>query len=188
MAHKLHPSQHRKLVSDLSPAQRQQLRNLLDTYIATQNPVGEHLAATNNPSLHIHAHGFLAWHTVFIAKLEQWLVLNGGGDFVPLPHWDPDTPIPAELSRGNHNPNPAIPFPNDLRPGPIAGIASYEALNNAVVPYHNSVHNDMGGQMSGSFSRPDPWIWRKNSSIGSAAHASSRPRPASAPSSIAARS
>ena len=77
MAHKLHPSQHRKSVNDLSPAQRQQLRSLLDTYIATQNPVGEHLAAANNPNLHIHGHGFLAWHTVFIAKLEQWLVLNG---------------------------------------------------------------------------------------------------------------
>ena len=35
--------------------------------------------------------------------------------------------------------------------------------------------------------RPEPWIWRKNSSIGSAAQASSSPRPASAPSSISAR-
>lgn len=157
MAHKLHPSQHRKPVSDLSPAQRQQLRNLIDTYIATQNPVGEHLAAANNPSLHLHGHGFLAWHTVFIAKLEQWLVLNGGGNFVPLPHWDPDTPIPAELNRGNHTPNPAIPFPDGLRPGPIANIASYEALNNTVVPYHNSVHDNMGGQMPFPISSPsDP--------------------------------
>ena len=157
MAHKLHPSQHRKSVNELSAAQRQQLRNLLDTYILTQNPVGEHLAAANNPSLHLHGHGFLAWHTIFIAKLEQWLVLNGGGNFVPLPHWDPDLQIPAELSRGNHKPNPAIPFPNELRPGSIVDIASYDALNSVIVPYHNGVHDNMGGQMPFPLSSPsDP--------------------------------
>lgn len=83
MAHKLHPSQHRDSLDELSAGQRQRLRQLLDTYIATQNPVGEHLAASNNPNLHIHGHGFLAWHTVFIAKLELWLALNGGGDCTP---------------------------------------------------------------------------------------------------------
>ncbi len=157
MSHKLHPSQHRRSITDLSAAQRQHLRQLIDTYIATQNPVGEHLAASNNPNLHIHAHGFLAWHTVFIAKLEQWLVLNGGGEFVPLSHWDPDTDIPAELSRGNHKPSPAIPFPDGLRPGTIMNIASYEALNEGLVPYHNAVHDNMGGQMPFPASSPsDP--------------------------------
>lgn len=157
MPHKIHPSQHWKSVDDLNAAQLQRLRQLLDTYIATQNPVGEHLAAGNDPTLHIHGHGFLAWHTVFISKLELWLVLNGGGEFVPLPSWDPDTPIPGELSRGNHNPNPPVAFPNALRPGPIANIPSYEALNNAAIPYHNAVHNDMGGQMPFPQSSPsDP--------------------------------
>ncbi|MCA1695674.1 MAG: tyrosinase family protein [Actinobacteria bacterium] len=157
MAHKLHPSRHRKSINDLSADQRLRLRQLLDTYIATQNPVAEHLAAANNMSLHIHGHGFLVWHTVFIAKLEQWLALNGGGQFVPLPSWDPDTDIPAELSRGNHQPNPPIPFPDELRPGPIVDIPSYEALNEIVVPYHNDVHDNMGGQMPFPLSSPsDP--------------------------------
>lgn len=157
MAHKLHPSQHRKSVNDLTATERQRLRTLLDTYIATQNPVGEHLAAATNPSLHIHGLGFLVWHTVFIAKLEQWLVLNGGGEFVPLPSWDPDSPLPAELSRGNHNPSPAVAFPDELRPGPIVNIPSYEALNSTVVPYHNSVHDSIGGQMPFPQSSPsDP--------------------------------
>lgn len=157
MPHKLHPSQHRKSITELSASQRQHLRQLLDTYIATQNPIGEHLAASNNPNLHIHEHGFLAWHTVFIAKLELWLVLNGGGGFVPLPHWDPDTAIPAELNRGNHKPNPAIPFRDELRPGAIMNIGSYEDLNSAIVPYHNDVHDNMGGQMPFPQSSPsDP--------------------------------
>jgi len=157
MSHKLHPSTHRRSIADLSAAQRQRLRQLIDTYISTQNPVGEHLAASGNPNLHIHAHGFLAWHTVFIAKLELWLALNGGGAFVPLPHWDPDTDIPAELSRGNHKPDPAIAFPDELRPGAISNIASYAALNEDIVPYHNEVHDHMGGQMPFPASSPsDP--------------------------------
>lgn len=154
---KLHPSRHRKNVNDLKTAQRQRLRSLLDTYIATQDPVGEHRAAGNDPTLHIHGHGFLAWHTVFIAKLEMWLVLNGGQEFVPLPYWDPDTDIPVELSRGNHKPDPPISFPDQLRPGRIIEIPSYMALNDIVVPYHNDVHNNMGGQMPFPQSSPsDP--------------------------------
>ena len=157
MAHKLHPSQHRKHLTDLTPTQRQRLRQLLDAYITTQNPVAEHRAASNDSTLHIHGHGFLAWHAVFISKLELWLALNGGGDFVPLPYWDPDTAIPTELSRGNHAPNPAIPFPAALRPGPIVDIPSYEAFNNLCVPYHNAVHDNMGGQMPFPQSSPsDP--------------------------------
>lgn len=150
MSHKLHPSLHRRNVKDLSTQQRQRLRQLLDTYIATQDPVGEHLRAGNDMSLHIHGHGFLAWHTVFIAKLEQWLVLNHGGDFVPLPYYDPDTPIPGELNQGNTQPQPTVPFPDRLRPGAIVDIPSYDVLNQTIVPYHNTVHDRMGGHM------PDP--------------------------------
>jgi hypothetical protein len=40
----------------------------------------------------------------------------------------------------------------------------------------------------GSRSRPEPWIWRKKRSTGSAAQAISSPFTASAPSSISARS
>lgn len=157
MSHKLHASRNRKSASDLTVAQRQQLRQLLDTYITTQNPVAEHLAAANNPNLHIHGHGFVAWHTVFISKLEQWLILNGGGEFVPLPYWDPDTAIPAEINRNNRTPQPAVPFPDKLWPGSIADIRSYEELNDAMVPYHNTVHNRMGGQMPFPQSSPsDP--------------------------------
>lgn len=52
-------------------------------------------------ALMIHDMGFLAWHAVFVGKLEFWLVLNDGSEFVPLPYWDPATPIPSELNNGN---------------------------------------------------------------------------------------
>lgn len=157
MADKLHPARHWRNVNNLTPQQRQRLRLLLDTYIATQDPVGEHRRAGNDMTLHIHEHGFLAWHTVFIAKLEQWLVLNGGGDFVPLPYYDPDTAVPVELSRGNTKPQPPVPFPAALRPGPILDIASHQALVEIMVPYHNQVHDRMGGLMPFPQSSPsDP--------------------------------
>lgn len=157
MADKLHPARHWKNVNDLTPQQRQRLRQLLDTYIATQDPVGEHHRAGNDMTLDIHLRGFLAWHTVFIAKLEQWLVLNGGGEFVPLPYYDPDTAVPAELNRNNTQPQPPVPFPAALRPGAILAIPSHQALVDQMIDYHGTVHDRMGGLMPFPQSSPtDP--------------------------------
>ena len=159
MAHPpLHFGTHRKAAAALTPQQRTNLRHLIDTYVLTKNPVGEHLAATNDMSLMIHGMGFLAWHNVFVGKLENWLVTNGGAAFVPLPYWDPATPIPVELNKNNTDPN--LTLPESLRPGPIANIPDYMALNDLVVPYHNIVHNSMGGQMPFPPSSPsDPIFW-----------------------------
>ena len=154
----LHFGTHRKAAAALTSQQRTNLRHLMDTYILTQNPVGEHLAAANDMSLMIHDMGLLAWHSVFLGKLENWLVTNGGAAFVPLPYWDPATPIPVELNKNNTDPN--LPLPDSLRPGPIANIPNYMALNALVVPYHNAVHNSMGGQMPFPASSPsDPIFW-----------------------------
>lgn len=154
----LHPSNHRRPASTLTVGQRRRLRRLLDIYITTQNPVGEHLAATMNPAFMIHDEGFLAWHAVFVGKLENWLAVNGAAVFVPLPYWDPATPIPMELDRGNTQPN--VPFPDELKPGPISQIPGYEELNGLIVPYHNEVHNNAGGQLPFPSSSPsDPLFW-----------------------------
>ena len=88
----------RKDVSTLSNARLNQLRALLDQYIAkpTDNPVAEHRAAGAHTSpLNIHTTGFLTWHQHFIAELETWLVNNGSARFVPLPYWNPAKLIPA---------------------------------------------------------------------------------------------
>ena len=53
-----------------------------------------------------------------------------------------------------------MPLPAGLRPGPIAQIPDYLTLNGLTVPYHNSVHNAMGGQMPDSRTSPgDPIFW-----------------------------
>ena len=154
----LHPSNHRKAVSSLSAPKQAQLRQLIDTYINTQNPVAEHAAAGNDPSLMIHDMGFLAWHSVFIGKLENWLVTHNGVEFVPLPYYDPATPIPAPLNKNNTNPN--FPLPESLRPGPIASLPDYMALNDIAVDYHNTAHGKFGGQMPNPATSPsDPIFW-----------------------------
>ena len=151
---------HRKDVSTLSPAQRTQFRTLLDTFInkPTANPVAEHKAAGMDMSLMIHGPGFLTWHQHFVAELETWLVNNGGAKFVPVPYWNPAKPIPAQLNNGNTNVN--MPLPANLKPSALKTIATYTLLNNRVVPYHNAVHNGLGGNMPNPDTSPsDPIFW-----------------------------
>ena len=151
---------HRKNVSTLANAQLTQLRTLLDQYIAkpADNPVKEHKAAGQDMSLMIHDTGFIAWHQHFLAKLENWLVTNGGGEFVPIPIWDPAKPIPAQLNKNNTNVNK--PLPANLRPAALKIIASYDVLNARLLPYHGAVHDALGGQMPNPETSPgDPIFW-----------------------------
>ena len=151
---------HRKSVSTLGNANLTQLRALLDQYIVKpiDNPVTEHKNAGNDNSLMIHDMGFVAWHQHFVAKLENWLVMNGGGQFVPLPYWDPAKPIPAQLNKNNQNVN--LPLPANLRTAAIKTIASYDVLNARLVPYHGAVHDALGGQMPNPDTSPsDPIFW-----------------------------
>jgi hypothetical protein len=137
-----------------------QLRSLLDQYInkPTDNPVTEHRDAGNDMSLMIHEDGFLAWHQHFLAKAEHWFVLNGGAKFVPLPYWHPADDIPNQLNKNNTNVN--MPLPQNLRPTALKKIKSYIVLNNRMVPYHNRVHDNMGGQMPNPDNSPsDPIFW-----------------------------
>lgn len=150
----------RKDVSSLSDANLNNLRALLDQYIGkpTDNPVTEHRNADNNMSLMIHGDGFISWHQYFIAKLENWLVTNGGQKFVPLPYWNPAKNIPAQLNKNNTSPK--IPLPANLSTSAVKAIATYKILNDRLLPYHADVHNNSGGQMPDPENSPsDPIFW-----------------------------
>lgn len=154
----LGPLTHRKEVSALTQQQRTRLRQLLDTYINTRDPVGEHRRARMDPSVDLHGLGFIAWHYVFVGKLENWLAVNGASEFVPLPYWDPATPIPAELNKSNTDPN--MPLPANLRAGAVENIPNYVVLNSEMNSYHNIVHGPTGGQMPFPDTSPsDPIFW-----------------------------
>ncbi len=150
----------RKNVKSLTSADLTKLRSLLDKYISkpTNNPVTEHQVAGDDMPQMIHTDGFLAWHQHFVAELEHWLVLNGGANFVPMPYWDPATPIPSQLNKGNTNVN--MPLPTNLKPAALKKITSYLALNNRILPYHNNVHDNLGGNMPDRTKSPsDPIFW-----------------------------
>jgi hypothetical protein len=143
----------RKNVRDLSNANLVQLRSLLDRYIIkpNDNPVEEHRAAGNDMALMIHGDGFISWHQYFVARLENWLVVNGGARFVPLPYWNAAQPIPVQLDK-NNNTNVNLPLPANLRPQALSQITNYRTLNNRLVPYHGRVHNP-------ETSPSDPIFW-----------------------------
>lgn len=120
----LHLMTHRKAFASLTQPQRARLRHLLDLYITTENPNADHAAAQQPPldmKLMIHGSGFLAWHMVFLGKLENWLAVRGATEFIPLPYWDPATPIPEELDLNNTPPNK--PLPAKLHPKAIEKIS-----------------------------------------------------------------
>lgn len=151
---------HRHNVSTIGNAQLVQLRTLLDLYIAkpVDNPIVEHKAAGQNMALMIHDMGFIAWHQHFVAKLENWLIMNGGAQFVPVPYWDPANPIPAQLNKNNNNVN--MPLPANLGSQALKTIATYDVLNARLLPYHGAVHNAAGGQMPNPDTSPsDPIFW-----------------------------
>ena len=150
----------RKNVNALSAAKLAQLRTLLDQFITkpADNPVTEHKNAGMDMSLMIHDGGFLAWHQHFVAELETWLVNNGGSQFVPFPYWDPSKAIPAQLDKSNNNVN--MPLPKNLRPAALKKINTYDVIDHRMVPYHNAVHNALGGQMPNPDTSPsDPIFW-----------------------------
>ena len=150
----------RKSVNTLPAAKLTQLRTLLDTFInkPANNPVTEHKNAGMDMDLMIHDQGFVAWHQHFLAELETWLVNNGGAQFVPFPYWDPAKVIPAQLNKSNNNVN--MPLPKNLRPGALKKITSYNVINGRLIPYHNAVHNALGGQMPNPDTSPsDPIFW-----------------------------
>jgi hypothetical protein len=150
----------RKNVNALRSADLNQLRALLDQYISkpSDNPVKEDRDASRDISLMTLGDGFLAWHQHYIAKLEHWLVINGGQKFVPLPYWDPAESIPSQLT--NNNTEIYLPLPNNLEFKAIKIIRKYIVLNNRIIPYHKKVHENLGGHMPDpNTSALDPIFW-----------------------------
>ena len=52
-----------------------------------------------------------------MAELENWLVINNGAQFVPLPFWDPGNPVLRELNK-NNNTNINMPLPASFEGAP----------------------------------------------------------------------
>jgi hypothetical protein len=116
----------------------------------------------NNPNAIVHhmgEHAFIT-HRNYIGDLEAWLTTHGGGQFVPLPSWNPANPIPSEFNVVKPqddstarpplvNLNPHLPKPANLSPPALCSLtASADALWDAYTDgWHGQVHLTIGGTM-----------------------------------------
>ena len=114
-----------------------------------------------NPNAIVHhmgEHAFIT-HRNFIGDLENWLTINGGGQFVPLPSWNPANPIPPEFNvvkpqdNGTARPplfnlNPALGKPAGLVPPALCAIGDADTLWDVDTDgWHGMVHVTIGGTM-----------------------------------------
>ena len=156
----------RARLESFSSTERRQLINLMLQYL-TDTVVAEHAGIVHSGTR------FFTGHRDYIAGMENFLVLKNANSFVPLPKWDPGTPIPIEFNvvkpedngaprppLGNLNPNwpilPEFAFPAVCR------YTTLEELARAVIPWHNMVHSLIGGTMASPIFAPAApifWCW-----------------------------
>jgi hypothetical protein len=138
----------RSNLADLSPLSRDTLVDLMQQYI-TADVIEWHcnfINLTNVSNLDIHDDfNFMPYHRVYLEGMEDFLILNGHPEFVPLPYYDPDTPTPTEfrlvdadcmatnctINVGNGNPNQYCDddidwTPNQSIPGYLNDLCDYE--------------------------------------------------------------
>ena len=111
-------------------------------------------------------------HREYIKDMEDWLKANGGGQFVPLPMWNPLNAVPAEFQvvkqnaagtrtpPQNTNADPARAMPAQF--ATPCGFASATLLGDAVNPWHGGVHGNVGGTFtvfSEASAVPLFWCW-----------------------------
>jgi hypothetical protein len=159
-------------LTDLKEPEQEDLVNLMLKYI-TFDVVDEHvrLSRTPDPEMDIHENRelFFEWHDQYIAKMENFLLDNGGKGFVPLPIWNATKPIPKSFMVHKQ-----LPFPNEaqgelqnpghpqngFRPGGILDpswipplICIADSVDHtsftAIINFHGRVHGQIRGVMAG---------------------------------------
>lgn len=157
---------HRADLNSLAPAARQQLVNLMLQYI-DDAVVADHMNIVHS-GLEL-----FTGHRAYIAWMEAFLSANGGAAFVPLPFWNPASPIPPEFNvvkpedGGTPRPalvnlNPNMPLPSEWDYPAVCEFESGADLGNAINGWHGSVHIAIGGTMSSimiASAAPIFWCW-----------------------------
>ena len=105
--------------------------------------------------------------------MEAFLAANSGGQFVPLPLWNPANTIPdaffvvkdrddgiARVPLQNQDIN--RPLPAQFESPAVCGFASAAALGTAINGWHGGVHGAIGGAMvdfDNASAAPIFWCW-----------------------------
>lgn len=158
---------HRISINTVDAGDRQALVDLMLQYL-TDDIVDDHMNIIHSGL------DFFTGHRAYIGAMEAWLAVNGGAQFVPLPEWIPENPIPAEFNvvKGMDdgtprdplvNLNPNMPVPAEIAPGQqLCSFPSGDDLANSINGWHGSVHVTIGGAM-GDFmnasAAPIFWCW-----------------------------
>lgn len=106
---------------------------------------------------------FFSWHRDYIQGLEQFLLNSGHPDFVPLPAWNPNNPIPVGLQGvvpglpaiQNTNPAQNMYQVDNITCGQFSSMTQFAGFvragaNNPTgqqFASHNAVHSVIGGSM-----------------------------------------
>jgi hypothetical protein len=155
----------RRTLHELTASERAVLANAILDFI-TKPILDEHASAHD---WHHPAVGelFFSRHHDYLSKLESYLKSNGLGAYVPLPMWDPSTPIPSEfmvadelVRRRTMNANPNQVMPERFRD--LCAFSSASALAQDLENWHDGVHNAVGGSMAflnESPATPIFWLW-----------------------------
>lgn len=146
------PNGRRPNIDTLSATDRARLRDLMVAYITVEVLQGHvnivHTGAT-----------LLTGHQLYLRDMETYLSANGGGAFVPLPRWDPATPIPEEFRgvspvvfRGRagealRNTDIQHALPREFRTPGLCNYRTAAELGNAIDGWHGTGHVRIGGAM-----------------------------------------
>jgi Common central domain of tyrosinase len=157
---------HRIDLTGIPAADRQQLADLILQY-RNDAIVDQHMAIIHSGV------EFFIGHRAYIGQLEAWLAANGGAQFVPLPEWDPQRPIPQEFNvvkpqddgtprDALQNLAPNVPPPQDFGFPGVCSIGTLAELSDVVNPWHGTVHGTIGGAMGDIMTAPAApifWCW-----------------------------
>ncbi|WP_204082668.1 tyrosinase family protein, partial [Asanoa ishikariensis] len=160
----------RRLLHTLPPAERQQLAELIASYV---NDTIVEIHRAGHSWHHAGSEQFFIGHRGYLDGLESYLRQSGNARFVPLPAWDPDSSIPAEFTavkptdRGATRPaladlSPGLPKPANLATGAVCAIATVRELSLLTQPWHGAVHGQIGGTMADVNVSPAAlifWCW-----------------------------
>jgi hypothetical protein len=104
-----------------------------------------------------------------LKQLESYLLANGLSQFVPVPEWDPGTPVPDQfmvtdplVTQAALNQNPNMPVPSAFQDPVLCSFATPSAMAVQVESWHDSVHGAVGGAMSSVPTAPGApifWLW-----------------------------
>lgn len=142
----------RKTLYEFATHEQQALAKLILSFL-DDNVIKSH------PVIDKQDQDFFATNKKYIRELEQFLLANGGGAFVPLPSWDPSFPIPASFNlvkqsdKGDErlpleNTAPGFVKPKQFRGSGLLSYPSPEILGKFVRKWEVDLFNAIGGTLS----------------------------------------